>query len=79
MEGTLTILEHERPRVIEFNGIPEEREAVKQEFEKLMDSGNFLALKVVEGTGEKVQIRRDEFPIEDENPEVVLIPHLVGG
>jgi hypothetical protein len=78
-EGTLTILDHVRPRVIEFNGVPEEREAVEQEFKNLMRSGNYLAFKVEEKTGKKVQIRENEFPSAEENPKVVLTPHLVGG
>lgn len=79
MEGTLTILDPARPRVIEFNGVPEEREAVRQEFEKLMGSGNFFAYKVDEATGDKVQIFADEFPSDEPNPKVTLHPTLAGG
>lgn len=80
-EGTLTILEQTNVRRIDFNGIPEEREQVRDEFDRLMASGGYLAfMEVKEAEGTKnIQIRQGEFPIDQPNPRVTLMPHLKGG
>lgn len=82
--GKLTVMAPGKPEVIEFNGQPEEREAVAETFRELMAEGGFLAYQIEAperplDKPEKVQIRADEFPVHDPEAEVVLTPHLAGG
>lgn len=80
--GVLRVDTPQKTETFEWNGIPAERAAAKQEFEKRMGSGHFLAA-IVEGPGRRRQVREfseiEDHEKEKGTVEVRMTPAVVGG